>query len=158
MSSAVAVKESAKGWDSLTEAFPDVDCGHTACGQYVIVQIRRARDRIGSIILTDQDKDTEHDNTQIARVVDVAPGAFRFRDSGALWPEGPWYGVGDFVRCPKYGGDRWRVPFEITIPEQRAGNVIVPARIERGKVEFAMFRENDIRCRPKDPLSVRAFF
>jgi hypothetical protein len=30
------------------------------------------------------------------------------------WPEGVWADIGDFVRVPKYGGDR----FEVKIPDE----------------------------------------
>ena len=34
---------------------------------------------------------------------------FRSRDTMQPWPEGTWANVGDFVRVPKWGGDRWEI-------------------------------------------------
>jgi hypothetical protein len=36
--------------------------------------------------------------------------AFHDRDTLKPWPEGAWVKPGMYVRCPKYGGDRWEVP------------------------------------------------
>jgi hypothetical protein len=35
--------------------------------------------------------------------------AFKNRNTQEPWPEGAWSKVGDFVRVPKYGGDKWSV-------------------------------------------------
>ena len=35
--------------------------------------------------------------------------AFCKRDSMEPWPEGAWCKIGDFIRVPKWGGDRWEV-------------------------------------------------
>ena len=62
------------------------------------------------ILLPEETRETELWNTQVAKVIALGPGAFKDRDTNKLWPEGAWCNVGDFVRCPKYGGDRWEVP------------------------------------------------
>lgn len=148
-----------QAWDDLDEAFPPVDSGHKPFGQYVIVQIRCAKTRTaGGLLLSAGDRDTEHDNTQVAKVVAIGPGCFKDRGDGTPWPEGAWFSTGAFVRCPKYGGDRWSVTYQRDVPERRNGNVVIPARTERDKVEFVMFKELDIRCGIVDPLAVKAFF
>jgi len=43
-------------------------------------------------------------------VVTLGPLAFKNRNTMESWPEGNWCKPGDFVRVPKYGGDRWKVP------------------------------------------------
>lgn len=144
---------------ALADAFPAVPSGHTPCGQYVIVQIKRApRTSRGGIIFTESDKATELDNTQVAKVVAIGHGAFKRRDTGDDWPEGPWYRLGDYVRSPKYGGDRWNVPYEQTLPERRIGNLVIPQGKDNGVIEFAMFKELDIRGLVDDPLRVKAYF
>lgn len=98
-------------YESIEEAFPAVDAGLTPFGNRVLVQIRTPkRKSAGGIILTDETKETELWNTQVARVVSLGPVAFKNRDTLEHWPEGDWCKIGDFVRVPKYGGDRWFVP------------------------------------------------
>ena len=79
-----------------------------------MVQIRQTLRRTsGGVIFDSNQRQTDHDNTQIARVRAVGPLAFRSRDTGQLWPEGAWCKVGDFVRVPKYQGDRSVVEIEV---------------------------------------------
>ena len=127
----------------IETAFPEVNFGILPTGSRVLVQIRRPRDKIGNIILADISKDTEFDNTQVAKVVGVGPLAFRNRNTMELWPEGAWYGEGDFVFVPKYAGSRWRRD----IPGQKGE-----------KVEFVIFNDLDIvGIVDGDPLSVQAY-
>ena len=95
----------------LAWAFPDVSPGQAPFGGRVVVQLRRIkRTATGSrIILVAETKETEKWNTQVAKVVATGPLAFRNRESMQPWPEGVWCQVGDFVRVPKWGGDRWEV-------------------------------------------------
>ena len=39
--------------------------------------------------------------------------AFCDRKTLQLWPEGAWCQPGEYVRVPKYGGDRWSVKLEV---------------------------------------------
>ena len=127
---------------SIDDAFPKTDAGHAPLGERVMVQIRKAITKTkGGIYLTDDATKTEHDNTQVAKLIAVGPLAFKNRDTGAEWPEGQWVNVGEFVRCPKYGGDRWEV-------KDAAGEPIV----------FAIFRDTDLIAKvTADPRNVRAF-
>jgi co-chaperonin GroES (HSP10) len=145
--------------DRLKASFPEVPCGHTPYGQFVIVQIRMAkRMSDGGIILTTGDVQTEHDNTQIAKVIAIGPGAFKNRSDGSDWPEGAWFKVGDFVRCPKYGGDRWHVEYERYEAAKTVNGVDMPEIRENDKVEFVIFKDLDIRSGVEDPLRIKAFF
>jgi hypothetical protein len=57
-----------------------------------------------------------------------------------MWPEGAWCAVGEFVRVPKYGGDRWTVEYE------------------EDEIEFVQFDDLNILCRVTgDPMKIRAF-
>ena len=95
---------------SLDEAFPAVDPGVQPFGSRVLCQIRLAKKKTaGGIILTGDTKDTETWNTQIAKVVSIGSLAFKNRNTQQSWPEGSLYEVGDFVRVPKYCGDKWTV-------------------------------------------------
>ncbi len=98
------------GYTSLEDAFPDVDPGVEPLGSRVLVQLRSAKTRTkGGIILTQEVQETDQWNTQVAVVRAVGPIAFRNRNTMEQWKEGAWVGVGDYVRVPKYGGDRWSV-------------------------------------------------
>jgi co-chaperonin GroES (HSP10) len=62
------------------------------------------------IIIVDETKESEKWNNMIGKVVAIGPLAFKNRDTMAPWPEGSWAQVGDYVRVPKWGGDRWERP------------------------------------------------
>jgi len=95
--------------EDLQQAFPDVDPGVKPLGSRILIQIRSPETKSkGGIILTDADKDTQYWNTTVARIVAVGPLAFRNRDTQQPWPEGDWCKPGDYVRAPRYGGDRWK--------------------------------------------------
>jgi co-chaperonin GroES (HSP10) len=95
---------------TLEEAFPDVDPQTIPFGSQVLVQIKSAATRTESgLHLTGDTVETEADNTRVAKVIALGPGAFRNRETLQVWPEGEWVKPGDYVRIPLYGGDRWRV-------------------------------------------------
>jgi co-chaperonin GroES (HSP10) len=106
MNEPVASDDAEMAW-----AFPSVDPGAKPLGGRVMVQIRRSKKRTtkAGIVLVEETKETEKWNTQIGKVVDMGSLAFRKRDSMEPWPEGAWCRVGDFIRVPKWGGDRWEV-------------------------------------------------
>jgi hypothetical protein len=45
----------------------------------------------------------------VGKVIAIGPLAFKHRDTMQSWPEGSWCSPGDFIRVPKWGGDRWEV-------------------------------------------------
>ena len=96
----------------LEWAFPDVNPGQRPFGGRVIVQLRRIRKTSGRIIIVDETKENEKWNNMIGKVVAVGPLAFKNRDTMQPWTEGAWAELGDFVRVPRWGGDRW----ERTVP------------------------------------------
>lgn len=98
-----------EGQDPLTWAFPNVDPGIKPMGVRVLVQIRRPKLKVGSILMANDDIDAERWNTQTGKVIAIGPVAFRDRNDLKPWPEGGCK-VGDFVRIPKYGRDQWEVP------------------------------------------------
>lgn len=98
------------GYDSLDEAFPPCEPGVEPLGSRVLVQVRTPKSKTkGGIILTREVQETESYNTQVAKVLMIGPLAFKNREKMTPWPEGAWCNPGDFVRVPKYGGDRWTV-------------------------------------------------
>ena len=95
----------------LREAFPAVDPGAKPLGARVLVQLRRTKKRpsAGGIILVEETRETEKWQNMVARVIAIGPLAFKKRDTMEPWPEGSWCEVGDYLRVPKWGGDRWEV-------------------------------------------------
>lgn len=95
---------------SVEEAFPSVDPGVRPYGSRVLCQIRLAKEKTKSgLFITSETKETERWNTQVAKVIDIGSLAFKNRNTQEPWPEGAWCKIGDFVRVPKYGGDKWSV-------------------------------------------------
>lgn len=128
---------------TLEEFFPEgVDPGFTPFGSRVLVQVRRVKTTTRSgIILAESTKDSEAWNTQVAKLVKVGPLAFRKRDSAEAWPEGVWAAVGDFVRIPRWGGDRWSVK-----------------HTDGQEVAFLVLNDHELIGRVDgDPLKVRAY-
>lgn len=127
---------------ALALAFPAVDAGIQPFGSRVLVQIRNPREVTQSgIILTCDTKDTDKWNTTTAKVISVGPLAFKNRNTMAAWPEGDWCAPGEYVRVPKYGGDRWEV-----------------AKSDAEVGLFVILNDLDIIGRiTGDPLAIRAF-
>lgn len=128
-------------YGSIDDAFPAVEPGVEPFGSRVVVQIRSAKTTTaGGIILPEDTQETERWNTQAAKVVAVGSLAFHNRNTMEPWPEGSWCQVGDFVRAPKYGGDRWSV------------------EVDGKEVLFVMFNDLDLLGRiTGDPLSMKAY-
>lgn len=102
--------KSAIQYDSLSEAFPLADPGLIPFGTDVLVQIRTPKKRTkGGLYLPEESRDTDLWNMQVAKVIALGPVAFHNRETLEPWPEGQWCGLGNYVRVPKYGGDRWWV-------------------------------------------------
>jgi hypothetical protein len=80
----------------------------------------------------------------IGKFIAIGPLAFKNRESMESWPEGAWAKVGDFVRVPKWGGDRWEVDYE------QNGST--------GKALFTFFNDHELIGRVTgDPLKIKAF-
>ena len=94
---------------TLAEAFPVADSMVVPLGNKVVVQLRSPKTKVGRIALTKDTQDQEKFNTAVGRIVALGSIAYHRRDTGEAWPEGVWVAVGDYVRVPKFGGDRWDV-------------------------------------------------
>jgi len=130
---------------TLEEAFPVVDSGCAPLGGRVLVQFKQTpkKTTASGIILVEETKETEKWNTQVCKVIELGALAYRNRDTLELWAEGVWAAVGDYVRVPRWGGDRWEVPL---------------GEDNKECALFAIF--NDIEVISKvtgDPLKVKAF-
>lgn len=144
-------------YGSMEEAFPKVDPGIVPLGVNVLCQIRHPKRRTkGGIILDTESRKTEHYNTQVAKVIGIGDLAFKFIDeqTGELrdWVGGRWYEVGNFVRLPRYGGDRFTVPYDFS--EKENGETLTV----RDEVVFAIFKAKDVHGRiVGDPLAIKAY-
>lgn len=130
----------------LTWAFPDVQAGQAPFGGRVIVQLRRIKKNAGKIILVEETKENEKWNNMIGRVVAIGPLAFKNRETMSSWPEGSWAQVGDFVRVPRWGGDRWERP------------VIGEENGDLNPVLFMTINDHELIAKvTDDPLSFKAY-
>lgn len=111
LAEAGATQRTSLAYESINQAFPEVDAGLRPFGSRIVVQIRTPmRMTKSGFHLPEEVRETELWNTQVSKIIALGPIAFRNRDTLELWPEGAWVKPGAFVRCPKYGGDRWEVP------------------------------------------------
>jgi co-chaperonin GroES (HSP10) len=128
---------------TLEEAFPQVDPGAVPVGGRILVQWRQTRKTVTSagIVIVEETKETEKWNNQVAKVIAVGPLAFKKRDTLEPWPEGHWVEVGDYVRMPKWGGDRWEVPIS-----------------DDESALFSIFNDHEVIAKVTgNPLNVKAF-
>jgi co-chaperonin GroES (HSP10) len=142
MSNQKALKESAE----LEWAFPSVDPGAKPLGGRILVQLRRTKKKTSGsgIILVEETKETEKWQNMVALVIHVGPLAFKHRDTMQSWPEGSWCEPGDFIRVPKWGGDRWEVE--------------VPGQPDEDPALFAVFNDHEMIAKVTgNPLNMRAY-
>jgi co-chaperonin GroES (HSP10) len=141
MNEPVASSEAELAW-----AFPSVDPGAKPLGARILVQLRRTKKKVGSagIILVEETKETEKWNNMVAKVVAIGPLAFKKRDTMEAWPEGSWCEIGDYIRVPKWGGDRWEVP--------------VPGESDEDAALFMILNDHEVIAKlTGDPLAIKAF-
>jgi len=128
----------------LAWAFPSVSPGQRPFGGRVIVQLRRIKKKAGMIIIVDETKENEKWNNMIGRIVSIGPLAFKNRDTMQPWAEGSWAEVGDFVRVPRWGGDRW----ERMVPNEDGEDPVLFMTINDHELIAAV---------TDDPLSFKAY-
>ena len=128
----------------LRDAFPAVEPGAKPLGARILVQLRRTKQTTTSagIILVEETRETEKWNNMVAKVIEIGPLAFKKRDTMESWPEGAWCQVGDYLRVPKWGGDRW----EVELPD------------DQEPVLFMVLNDHEVIAKiTGNPLSVKAF-
>jgi co-chaperonin GroES (HSP10) len=131
----------------LDWAFPVVEPGAKPLGGRILVQLRRTKQKTtgAGIILIEETKETEKWNNMVAKVLMIGPLAFKNRDTMQSWPEGSWCEVGDYIRVPKWGGDRW----EVKVPGEN--DMEDPAL-------FMVLNDHEvIAAVTGDPLAMKAF-
>jgi co-chaperonin GroES (HSP10) len=111
------------------------------------VQLRRTKQKMTGtgIILVEETKETEKWQNMVAKVLKIGPLAFKNRDTMQGWPEGSWCVVGDYIRVPKWGGDRWEVS--------------VPGEDElEDKALFMVLNDHEVIAKlTGNPLAMKAF-
>lgn len=144
----VVIEKDASPWyapyaSELDWFFPKADPQHVPLGNKIIVQLKRTRQKTDSgIHLVEETKSDEKWNTQIAKVISLGSIAYCNRSNGEPWPEGAWAQPGDFVRVPRWGGDRWNVKL----------------KDETEEVVFCLFNDHEANARVTgDPLAVRIY-
>jgi len=131
----------------LRDAFPAVDPGAIPLGARVLVQLRRTKKTVTSagIILVSETKETEKWQNMVAKVIALGPLAFKKRDTMESWVEGTWCEVGDYIRVPKWGGDRWEVP----VPDESR---------DEDPALFMVLNDHEVIAKlTGDPLAMKAF-
>ena len=131
----------------LAWAFPSVELGAKPLGGRILVQLRRTKKKATSagIILIEETKEAEKWNNMVAKVIEIGPLAFKHRETMLPWPEGSWCEAGDYIRVPKWGGDRW----EVKVPGE--DDLEDPAL-------FMVLNDHEIIAKVTgDPLAMRAF-
>jgi co-chaperonin GroES (HSP10) len=123
-------------------AFPPIDFGFLPSGNRVLVQLRSLEEKTrGGIFLPQQSQEGALYEEQIGRVVAIGRSAFYNQSTMEPWPEGEDFTVGDFVRVPKFGGDK-------TWTETPDGR----------KALFVIFRDRDIIGRiTGNPLKIKGY-
>ena len=142
MNEPVASNEADIAW-----AFPSVDPGAKPLGGRILVQLRRTKRKTtgAGIILVEETKETEKWNNMVAKVIEIGPLAFKHRDTMQSWPEGSWCALGDYIRVPKWGGDRW----EVKVPGEDD---------KEDPALFMILNDHEIIAKVTgDPLAMRAF-
>lgn len=112
----LAVKTTGRKYsDELQYAFPDVAPPYVPLGTRILVQLRtpgtiKTLANGKKFFLPDETVDYEKMTVQTALVRSLGPAAFKNRATMQNWPEGDWCVPGEFVRIPRYGGDRVSIP------------------------------------------------
>jgi co-chaperonin GroES (HSP10) len=129
--------------EEMTYAFPEVNPGARPLGGRILVQLKRIRaTKKGSpIIMPGSYVEAEKYQNMVGKVIAIGPLAFKKRDSMEPWPEGSWCEIGDYLRVPKWGGDRWEVPFH------------------DGLVSFVVMNDHEIIAAiTGNPLEMKAYY
>ena len=132
---------------TLEEAFPTIDPLMAPYGGRVLVQLRAVKEKVtaAGLYIPEETKEAEKWYTMIGKVIAIGPLAFKNRETMASWPEGAWAQVGEYVRVPKWGGDRWEVEF-------------TDDKGAKGRALFTFFNDHELIGKVTgDPREIKAF-
>lgn len=90
--------------------FPVVDPKHRPLGGHVLLQLETVQEttKSGLVYLPTHTKDDNEYLMQVAKLVAIGDLAFKNKETGEPW-FGIWPQVGNIVRIPTHGGDRFKV-------------------------------------------------
>lgn len=149
----------------MSEAYPEVEPGIKPFGNLCLVQIRRPKkfNDFGLELVTDT-RAQEYYDTQIAKVIALGDLCFRTvrnidgEEKIFPWPEGDWFKVGDFVRVPRYGGDRFTVKATVTEIRKLIGKSEETEFRITDDIVFSLFKARDIQgIVTGSPFAIGAF-
>ncbi len=155
----------------MDEAFPDIDPGMKPFGALALFQIRRPKKFTASgFELPADTRATEYYNTQVAKVLALGNLCFKtvrnvktdaFPDGEEKifdWPEGDWFKVGDFVRVPRYGGDRYTIKATVKEFRKLIGQTEETELQVEDDIVFALFKVKDVQAIiTGSPFAIGAF-
>ena len=122
--------------------FPEVEYDFEPFGNRVFVQIRYPIQitKSGLVLSSDTVQDA-YRNEQCAKVVGMGASCFMLMTTGAEWPTGRAFEVGEFVRVPLHGGDNhWE---------------IATINGEQQTILFKIFKDHEIIGKYRKPLDVK---
>jgi co-chaperonin GroES (HSP10) len=128
---------------SMEDAFPSVKPDVAPLGGRVLVQLRRTAKKTKSgLVIVEETAQTVKWNQQVAKVVALGPLAFKNRETLEPWREGAWVNEGDFVRVPRWNGDR----------------IEVRVKDSEDPVVFVVFNDHELICKVTgDPLQQKTY-
>jgi co-chaperonin GroES (HSP10) len=128
---------------SMEDAFPSVKPDVAPLGGRVLVQLRRTAKKTKSgLVIVEETAQTVKWNQQVAKVVALGPLAFKNRETLEPWREGAWVNEGDFVRVPRWNGDR----------------IEVRVKDSEDPVVFVVFNDHELICKViGDPLQQKTY-
>jgi co-chaperonin GroES (HSP10) len=130
---------------TLEEAFPECDHGVVPLGARMLIQLKSVKKASsGGIILVDETRETERVQSMVGKILALGPLCFKNRDTAQEWPEGTWVKQGDYIRVPRWSGDRFTVP-SLKDPEEM--------------VSLQILNDHECWCRvePEKVLQMKAF-
>lgn len=103
--------------ESLAYAYPEAEPPYLPLGKMIVVQLRtpgafkviQTPDGPKKIHFSDETQEMEKYNIQTGLVRYMGPVAYKNRLTLEEFPEGAWCKPGDFVRVPKFGGERVKI-------------------------------------------------
>lgn len=130
--------------NTIEQAFPKMESGFMPFGEKVLIQLRCFRRKTASgIVLPEDTRDFNQSKVSSGLVVALGPLAYHNIKTGEAWPEGNWASVGDIVRVPIYGGDRWSLPHPED-PQDRVYFAVVRDVELAGRIDPAFFESIDL--------------
>ena len=92
--------------EALALRFPDGVPPYRPCGEWILVQERSPRTKIGNIIITETQQQIDAQSEFLGRVLAVGEVSGWDKINNADLPGWPWYKPGHFVAMTRYSSNR----------------------------------------------------